>query len=139
MIRLLVVIGASLLSAVLGHFVTAPIVFSLFARVKKQPQAVDAIGGEQAFVQNQYFIRVLGGLERFIYTAGWLFGRPEIILGVLALKAAPQLKAWSETQTLGRTLFNIWLIGNLINVVIAVLVAEMAATVLARLHFSTPG
>lgn len=77
-------------------------------------------------VEKVYFLVAwVGVLERIVYVASWLYGHPEAIAIILALKAAPSLKEWSEHQSLGRAMFNKWLIGNLLSVLLAVLTAEL--------------
>ena len=101
------VIGYSF-SVFLGHVFTQGIVDAAYRRL---PNAV-TIRGEVLFV------RVLGLLERALYTASWQFGKPEFVGVWLVLKVAGQWKAWHEPTEEGgstihpRELFAIFLIGN---------------------------
>ncbi len=72
----------------------------------------------------------LGLLERAMYTASVGAGQPGFIAVWLGLKAVPQWKRWSEDveagerKIQGRAVFNIFLIGNALSVLFAVLGAQ---------------
>jgi len=78
---------------------------------------------------------LLGSLERTLYIASLLIGKGEFIAVWLALKAVPQWQRWNEIiktesiqidsakteqkQIEGRAVYNIFLIGNALNVLFA--------------------
>ena len=68
------------------------------------------------------FKRWVGVLERFIYTAGWMYDKPEVIAVILILKVTPSLKLWTERIITGRVIFNIFIIGSLLSLIGAVLI-----------------
>ena len=61
---------------------------------------------------------MVGVVERVLYTAAWLAGKPEFVAVWLALKVAGQWSRWSGEVTLGqekaagRAVFNVFLLGN---------------------------
>ncbi len=80
---------------------------------------------EDIFNKKEIFTSVTGIVERIAYAGGWLFGKPEIIAVILAMKTAPVLKEWEMDKMLGRTQFNIWLVGNILSVLSAVSIAQL--------------
>jgi hypothetical protein len=123
--RLLSVIVACPVAGLIWHFPTRWIVSRLWRSYYALPGSEEQIGGKHIHDAVQPYIRFLGILERMLYAGSWLLGAPEIIALVLALKAAPSLKEWSETKIMGRAQFNLWLIGNLISIIGSVLIAEL--------------
>jgi len=105
----------------------------LWRKYRTLPGSEQQIGAKDIHNMVQPYITLLGILERMVYTGGWLLEAPEIIAVVLALKAAPSLKEWSETKIMGRALFNVWLIGNLISVIGSVLIAELTQLAFEKL------
>jgi hypothetical protein len=119
------VIVACLVSGLIWHFPTRWVVNRLWIRYYTLPGSEKQTGGKDIHNKVQLFIKFLGVLERIIYAGSWLLGAPEIIAVVLALKAAPSLKEWSESKIMGRVQFNLWLIGNFISIIGSVLIAEL--------------
>lgn len=68
--------------------------------------------------------RKLGILERIIYAGGWLAGFPEIIGIVLALKIAPSLKEHTGNKLIGWAIFNMYVIGNFLSLLSAIIIAQ---------------
>ena len=74
---------------------------------------------------------LLGHLERTMYTTALLLQQEQVIAVWLALKAVPQWRRWSdEIQTghgpvEGRAVFNVFLIGNALNVFFAFIGARI--------------
>lgn len=135
-------LGAVVIASVIAAFlslVTGCVVRRLWSEFRKKvPGAKDLVPVDNVYESIQPFVRWLGGLECAIYSAALLLGSPEMIAVILALKAAPHLKEWSEKQAPGRTMFNIWLIGNLMNVAISTVVAGVAAAVFKSVVKPTP-
>ena len=74
----------------------------------------------------------LGIFERIVYAVSWIYNHPETIFVILAIKTTPTLKGWSEPEReVGRSQFNLWLIGNFLSVGGAVITAEVARFLLA--------
>ena len=73
---------------------------------------------------------IVGGLERVLYVASWLVGRPEFIGVWLALKIAGGWKAWYDGRDVngvhieGRYHFNVFLIGCGLSVLNALTAAK---------------
>lgn len=84
------------------------------------------LGKREQHEKTRIFSAMIGLSERFIFAASWILGIPEAIAILLALKAAPSFKAWSEHQTIGRAAFNVWFTGNMISIVTAIAIAEVA-------------
>jgi hypothetical protein len=97
----------------------------LWARFYSLPGAHEAYVTSAVHNTVLPFTQGIGILERFVYAASWILGHPETIAIILALKAAPAVKEWSDQRALGRAMFNLWLIGNLCSVIGSVLVAEL--------------
>src|SRR5712692_7318982 len=108
---------ASISAAVIGHLILSRVM----PRLHKWYH--ELIGSDEELAENAIGRRVeritatVGIIERSIYASARIIGKPEVILVILGLKAAPALREWSERRTLGRTQFNIWLIGNLLFII----------------------
>ena len=122
---LITVFVGSLAAGLLGHLPTRWLMDYLWRKFYTIPDAEKPVGGRDTYKDVQIFIKLLGILERAVYAGGWLLGKAEVIAVILALKATPSLKEWSENKALGRALFNIWLIGNLVNIIESILFAEV--------------
>lgn len=75
---------------------------------------------------------LVGILERFLYTASFQSGHAAFIAVWLGLKAVPQWKRWVEKTTYiqgrkieGRSIYNIFLIGNAVSLVYGVAGAKL--------------
>ena len=72
----------------------------------------------------------LGFLERAMYTYSFVLSQPAFIALWLGLKAVPQWKRWNDETTIedvnieGRAVFNVFLIGNALSVLFAIVGAE---------------
>ncbi len=129
---LLTALVASVTAGLIWHFPTNWLMKCLWKKFYTLPNSGQQIGGEDIHRAVQPFIILLGIIERMVYAGSWLLGAPQVIGLVLALKAAPLLKEWSDAKVVGRTQFNIWLTGNLFSIMGSVLIAE-----LVRLWFVT--
>lgn len=123
--RLLYTMIASLTAGILWHFPLRWLFKPIRSKFEELPGAKDLLG-EGHDETKDWLPALVGIIERITYAGGWLLGTPEVIPVVLVLKATPSLKAWSEGKALGRGLFNVWLIGNLLSVTGAVVVAEIS-------------
>ncbi|MBN1319186.1 MAG: hypothetical protein JXA42_27125 [Anaerolineales bacterium] len=117
---------SSLLAILLNLIFTRPIVHCLWEKMYKVQKDNKTIPDHLTHKAIQPFVTVLGLLECSIYSASILIGLPQAIAFVITLKLTPQLKVWSENKDFGRPTFNIWLIGNLLNVILSFLVAMIA-------------
>lgn len=113
-----------LLVSLTGHWFVQPILRLLWRKFYELPGAEESVGDKEIFEKKKFITATLGFVERLVFSGSWLIGGKEIILAILAIKAQPGLKEWSENKMLGRTQFNIWLIGNLLNVIVSVGLAE---------------
>ncbi len=55
----------------------------------------------------------LGLMNLFMYLTSFIYGKPEFIFAWLAVVTVPQISYWKEN----RTLYNIFLIGNSMNII----------------------
>jgi hypothetical protein len=127
--ELILVIAAALCAGLLWHYPIKMLMIRLWGRFYKIPHGEEQIGGKRLHQEVQPFISMLGILERMVYAGSWLLHAPEIIAVLLALKATPSLKEWSEKKVLGRAQFNIWLIGNLLSVIGSIITAEILKSI----------
>ena len=124
-LSLLSIIIASLAASWLGHYPIRLVMNHFWREYYRLPGSVELFGPSDLNDKSRYFSKWVGIVERFVYVASWLLGKPEAIAIILALKAAPSIKEWSEGKALGRALFNIWLIGNLISIIGSIFIAEL--------------
>jgi hypothetical protein len=77
----------------------------------------EVIGNDEKTKRDKYLVRILGALERFLYTSCIVFGQPAGIAAWLAIKV---LTRWTNTNEKGHwatiSNANIYLIGNLLTV-----------------------
>jgi hypothetical protein len=100
--------------------------------------AVDALWSRLGWagVEDETLIRfpwlpaTVGALERILYFFAFLMGKPEFIAVWLALKVAGQWSQWSEQKIQlekkwlsGRAIFQVFLIGNALSIIVAVAIA----------------
>lgn len=116
-----------LCGVLLGGFLPAPLI----------GVAVDALWRRLGWtgVEDETLIRfpwlpaTVGALERTLYFFALLMGKPEFIAVWLALKVAGSWPQWSELIPLGkkrlsgRAIFQVFLIGNALSIVVAAAVA----------------
>ncbi|HHT9132126.1 MAG TPA: hypothetical protein ACFYED_06540 [Candidatus Tripitaka californicus] len=82
--------------------------------------------------------RILGCVERALYTASFQLDKSEFIGVWLALKVAGQWKRWGEDmeyggrKIIGRTFYNIFLIGNALSIAYAIVSAKVIGWCLQR-------
>ncbi|SRR5258706_9943814 len=122
---------APLVAGLVGQFPVQWLLNYLWRRFYALPGSEESVGTKDVYKATRLFITVLGFFERVVYSGSWLLGSPEIIAVILALKVTPSLKEWSENKMLGRAQFNIWLTGNLMNIIESVLIAEMVRAIVA--------
>ena len=116
--HILIIMLGYLVAIVLGHFVVG----SIITRLWKQhiPHEVN---------RNMPLPRLVGGLDIFLYMSSFLLGFPEFIAIWLALKFAGE---WSPAKTeIDRPLHHVFLLGNGLNVIIAVGSAIIIKTLIA--------
>lgn len=82
--------------------------------------------------------RIVGCVERALYTGSFQLGKPEFIGIWLALKVAGQWKRWSEDKDYGgrliagRAIYNIFLIGSALSIGYSVIGAKLVEWCLQR-------
>lgn len=108
-------------SVIVGHLCIAAVVDCLYA----------GVGSEGKNRQANYFPGLVGVLERVLFVASLQMGKAEFIGLWFALKVAGGWKRWGEGIELGgvkidgRSLYNIFLIGNGLSIAYAVVGAQL--------------
>ena len=83
---------------------------------------------------DKYLVQILGLLERLIYTTCIVYGKPEGIAAWLAIKVITRWTNEREKEGwVTITKSNLYLIGNLLNVLVGVVVGLIYLTVIAQL------
>jgi hypothetical protein len=112
-------------SIVLGHFLIYFLIRSLWRGLGYEHGSENDLGHRE-------HPKMVGVLERTLYSAAWQFRRPEFIAVWLALKVAARWNLWSEDKEVGgrivsgRSVFNIFLIGNGFSICYGVMGALMS-------------
>ena len=101
--------AAFLISVILGHIGTSAVVDSMWASL-----------GSEAHRPTAWMPRGVGFVERTLYTAAPILGRPEFVAVWLAMKVAGQWKVWEEEgvqgKVSGRAVYNTFLVGNAVSI-----------------------
>ena len=112
-------------SAGIGHALVRPLMWSLWQGISREFPAESDLR-----IRHEPLIMMVGVLERILYSAAWQFGKGEFIAVWLALKVAGQWKSWTgdhSGRNIGRTLLNLFLIGNGFSIAYGVVGAVMGS------------
>ena len=109
-----------LFSVLVGHFFVAMVADQMWQSIGWKPAK------SARFRPDAWQPRVLGVIERFLYTSSLLVGKAEFIGFWLAVKVAGQWKRWSEDQesdgvhVSGRSIYQNFLIGNGLSILFSI-------------------
>jgi hypothetical protein len=129
----LVILLVAMIAAFIGHFLVDLVVGPRREKIK---DAIKKRGIEDIYEYTDDITKPIGRAERALYVLTICFGHPEFIAVWLALKTAVHWRAWSDNKNgkkndygdaLSRAIFNLFVLGNAMSLLAAVLILVFAS------------